>query len=48
MPKDEEKISLLDGSIDSMTVHQIPLNQLFSQLQSSPEGLDNNISKTIR
>ena len=47
MPSRDESDTLL-YSINSMTVHTIPLNQLFSQLQSSPEGLDHKDCKQIR
>ena len=35
-------------SMDCVTFHSIPFNQLYSELSSSPEGLRSDISKEIR
>ena len=44
---DGEKERLLD-TLESLQLHTMPLSQLYQQLNSSSEGLDNQNSKNIR
>ena len=48
MPRDTETEGLLQAGPNALTVHSIPLNQLYSELQTSAEGLRTDTSREIR